>query len=117
MIRRIIPTMAFFASLSLSAKDVKSVSLPAAMLKSRKTTHGNSYLRRTIIQCAWAASRLKDCFFSWFSYHQTVVRRKNKMKVIVAVARKMLVAVWHVLHDNVEYIDFKHDCEESANNG
>ena len=86
-------------------------------VKSRKTTHGNSYLRRTIIQCAWAASRQKDCFFSWFSYHQTVVRRKNKMKVIVAVARKMLVAVWHVLHDNVEYIDFKHDCEESANNG
>ena len=30
MIRRIIPTMAFLASLSLSAKDVKSVSLPAA---------------------------------------------------------------------------------------
>lgn len=45
------------------------------------------------------------------------MRRKNKMKVIVAVARKMLVAVWHVLHDNVEYFDFKHDCEESANNG
>lgn len=43
--------------------------------------------------------------------------KKNKMKVIVAVARKMLVSVWHVLHDNVEYIDFKHDCEESANNG
>ena len=86
-------------------------------VKSRKTTHGNSYLRRTIIQCAWAASRQKDCFFSWFSYHQTVVRRKNKMKVIVAVARKMLVSVWHVLNDNVEYIDFKHDCEESANNG
>ena len=33
MIRRIIPTMAFFASLSLSAKDVKSVSLPAADVK------------------------------------------------------------------------------------
>jgi len=30
MTRRIIPTVAFLASLSLSAKDVKSVSLPAA---------------------------------------------------------------------------------------
>lgn len=41
------------------------------------------------------------------------------MKVIVAVARKLLVAVWHVLHDKTDYIDFKPktDCEESANNG
>ncbi len=62
-------------------------------IKSRKMTHGNGYLRRTIIQCAWAASRQKDCFFSRFSYHQTIVRRKNKMKVMVAVARKLLVAV------------------------
>jgi len=88
-------------------------------IKSRKITHGNVYLRNTIIQCAWAASRQKDCFFSRFSYHQTVVRRKNKMKVIVAVARKLLVAVWHVLHDKTDYIDFKPrtDCEESAGNG
>ena len=39
------------------------------------------------------------------------------MKVIVAVARKLLVAVWHVLHDKTDYVDFKPDREESANNG
>ncbi len=61
--------------------------------------------------------RTKDCFFSRVSYHRTVVRRKNKMKVVVAVARKLLVAVWHVLHDKVNYIDFKADREKSANNG
>ena len=60
--------------------------------KSRRITHGNVYLRKNIIQCAWSASRTKDCFFSRFSYHQTQVRKKNKMKVIVAVARKLLVA-------------------------
>ena len=86
-------------------------------IKSRKITHGNVYLRNTIIQCAWAASRQKDCFFCRFSYHQTIVRRKNKMKVIVAVARKLLIAVWHVLHDKTDYVDFKPDREESANNG
>ena len=26
-------------------------------IKSRRITHGNRYLRRTIIQCAWGASR------------------------------------------------------------
>ena len=84
-------------------------------VKSRKITHGNHYLRVNIIQCAWAASRTKDSFFSRFSYHQTFVRRKNKMKVLVAIARKLLVVVWHVLNDKVNYIDFKPDRDKSDN--
>ena len=85
--------------------------------KSRRITHGNVYLRKTIIECAWAASRTKDCFFSRFSYHQTVVRKKNKMKVLVAVARKLLIAVWHVLHDGTDYVDFNPDRKEPVANG
>ena len=90
-------------------------------IKSRRITHGNVYLRKTIIECAWGASRTKDCFFSRFSYRQTVVRRKNKMKVLVGVARKLLIAVWHVLHDETDYKDFEinNDCDTSVeeNNG
>ena len=85
-------------------------------IKSRRITHGNVYLRKTIIECAWGASRTKDCFFSRFSYHQTQVRKKNKMKVLVAVARKLLIAIWHVLNDETDYKDFtvKNDCETSV---
>ena len=85
--------------------------------KSRRITHGNVYLRKTIIECAWGASRTRDCFFSRFSYHQTVVRKKNRMKVLVAVARKLLIAVWHVLHDETDYVDFNPDCKSTATNG
>ena len=86
--------------------------------KSRRITHGNVYLRKNIIQCAWSASRTKDCFFSRFSYHQTQVRKKNKMKVIVAVAKKLLVAAWHVIHDKTDYVDFqKQDRQSPASNG
>ena len=86
--------------------------------KSRRITHGNVYLRKNIIQCAWAASRTKDCFFSRFSYYQTQVRKKNKMKFIVAVARKLLVAAWHVIHDKTDYVDFqKQDRQSPASNG
>ena len=86
--------------------------------KSRRITHGNVYLRKNIIQCAWAASRTKGCFFSRFSYHQTQVRKKNKMKVIVAVARKLLVATWHVINDKTDYVDFqKQDRQASVTNG
>ena len=85
--------------------------------KSRRITHGNVFLRKTIIECAWAASRTKDCFFSRFSYRLTQVCKKNKLKVLVAVARKLLIAVWHVLHDEKDYVDFNPDCKASATNG
>ena len=75
-------------------------------IKSRRITHGNRYLRRTIIQCAWGASRTRGCFFSRFSYHQTQVRKKNKMKVVVAISRKMIVCAWQILREGVGYKDF-----------
>lgn len=79
----------------------------AGKIKSRRITHGNKYIRKTMIECAWGASRTQECFFSKFSYTQTVVRRKNAMKVKVAVARKMLVAIWHVLKEDVPYCDYR----------
>lgn len=79
----------------------------AGKIKSRRITHGNKYIRKTMIECAWGASRTKDCFFNRFSYVQTAVRRKNAMKVKVAVARKMIVAIWHVLSLNKPYVDYK----------
>ena len=81
----------------------------AGKIKSRKITHGNKFLRKTLIECSWAASRTRGCFYNTFSYHQTVVRRKSKMKVQVAIARKMLVAIWFILHDNVPYRDYTPD--------
>ena len=79
----------------------------AGKIKSRRITHGNKYIRKTMIECAWGASRTQNCFYSNFSYIQTVVRRKNAMKVKVTIARKMLVAIWHVLNEGVPYHDYK----------
>lgn len=73
--------------------------------KSRSTTHGNKYLRKILIECAWGASRTQGCFFNKFSYHQTMVRKKNRQKVQVAIARKILVVIWHILENGVVYND------------
>jgi len=81
----------------------------AGKIKARSITHGNRYLRKTLIECSWAASKTQGCYLNRFSYYQTVIRRKNKMKVQVAIARKILTAVWHVLHDNVAYRDHNPD--------
>lgn len=75
----------------------------AGKIKSRRITHGNKFLRKTMIECAWGSSRTKGSFFAEFSFRQCVERRKNRMKVQVAIARKMLVAVWYILHDGVPY--------------
>ena len=73
--------------------------------KSRKITHGNRYLRHILIEIAWSASRKRNCFFSNFSYIQTTVKKKSKMKIQVAIARKILVAVWHMLSKQEDFID------------
>ena len=86
----------------------------AGKIKSRNVTHGNKYLRKTLIECSWAAVKTQGCYFNRFSYTQCVVRHKNKMKVQVAVARKILTAVWYILHDNVPYRDFSSDITPSA---
>jgi transposase len=74
-------------------------------IKSNKITHGNKFLRRILIEISWTASRTRNCFFSNFSYVQCTQKRKTKMKVQVAIARKILVAVWHMLSNNEDFID------------
>lgn len=73
--------------------------------KSRRITHGNKYLRQILIEIAWVASRKKGCFFNNFSFIHTTVRHKSKMKVQVAIARKILVAIWHMLKKKEDFVD------------
>ena len=76
----------------------------AGKIKARGITHGNRFVRKTMIECSWGAARMKDSFFAEFSYRQCIERRKNKMKLQVAIARKILVAVWYVLSQGTQYI-------------
>ena len=76
----------------------------AGKIKARGITHGNRFVRKTMIECSWGAARMKDSFFAEFLYRQCIERRKNKMKVQVAIARKILVAVWYVLSQGTQYI-------------
>lgn len=74
--------------------------------KSRKITHGNKFLRCMLVEVSWVVSRTKDTFFSNFKYRQCVVKRKNALKTQIAIARKILVAVWHMLKKGEDYVDF-----------
>ena len=74
-------------------------------IKGRMIVHGNKYLRKILIECAWAASKKQKKFFNRFSYIQVTAKKKSRMKVQVAIARKMLVAIWNMFSKDQDYID------------
>lgn len=67
----------------------------AGKIKSKATTKGNKYLRRIIVQIAWAASRTKSS--SYYNKYNQLAIRKGRKKALVAVARKQLTVVWNIL--------------------
>lgn len=69
----------------------------AGKIKSKAITHGNKYLRRIMVQCAWAASRTKGSHYK--NKFEQLCIRKSRKKALIAVARKLLTVVWHVLNE------------------
>ena len=68
-----------------------------------KAGKGNPYLRRVLGEAAVAASKT-DTFLG--ERYRRLVRRRGKLKALVAVARSILVIVWHLLADpNSRYRD------------
>ncbi len=70
----------------------------AGKYKSTATTYGNKYLRRIMVQSAWAATRVKESYYKG-KFEQLCVRKSRK-KALIAIARKLLTVVWHVLEEN-----------------
>jgi transposase len=69
----------------------------AGKFKSTATTKGNRYLCRIMVQCAWAAVRTKGSFYK--SKFEQLCIRKSRKKALIAIARKLLTVVWHVLNE------------------
>ncbi len=67
------------------------------------TTHGNVWLRRTLIEAARAAARTKRSYFS--AQYQQVMRRRGPNKAAVAVAHSLLDVIWHLLSTGETFHD------------
>jgi transposase len=85
----------------------------AGKRKSGKTTKGNRWLRRALIQAAWAAARSKDTYLS--AQYQRLVRRRGKKKAVVAVAHSILVIAYHVLRNQSSYHELGADYFDKLN--
>ena len=82
----------------------------AGKRRSGKTRKGNPWLRTALVEAARAAIRQRGTYFA--AQYRHLVRRRGDKKAIVAVAHRLLVAAYHVLRDDVPYIDLgPHHCD------
>jgi len=75
----------------------------AGKKKSGKTQKGNSSLKATLVEAAWAASKTKGSSYSAF-YHN-IVKRRGKKRALVALAHRMLTDIYSVLKTKEPYQD------------
>lgn len=73
----------------------------AGKRKSGKTRRGNNYLKATLTEAAWAASRTKGTTISE-KYHN-IARRRGKKRSIIAVAHQLLKDIYHILDTGEPY--------------
>ncbi len=67
------------------------------------TKQGSKHLRWILVQAAQAASRTKDTVFSRF--FRRIAYRRGRNKAIVALARKILCILWHLLVNREPYVE------------
>lgn len=75
----------------------------AGKRKHGKMTEGNRWLKRTLTQCAWAASRTKGTYFQ--VQYRRLAGRRGKKRAAAAVGHSQLVAAYHMLRDGTAYED------------
>jgi transposase len=75
----------------------------AGKRRSGKTRKGSPWLRAILIEAAQAAGRSKDTYLG--ALYRRLVARKGKKRAAVAVARHILIIVYHMLRDHAPYHD------------
>jgi transposase len=75
----------------------------AGKRQSGRTTKGNRWLRQTLVQAAWAASRTKGTVLS--ATYRRWVKRMGKKRALVALGHKILVLVYELLKDGTSYLE------------
>jgi transposase len=75
----------------------------AGKRRSNRMKKGAPWLKTTLIQCAWAASRTKNSYLQ--AQYLRIRSRRGAKKAIGAVAASMLTAAYHMLKDGTLYQD------------
>jgi hypothetical protein len=68
---------------------------------------GAPWLKTTLVQCAWAATRKKASYLQ--AQFQRLRQKRGPKKAICAVAASILTAAYHMLRDGTFYHDLGPD--------
>jgi transposase len=79
----------------------------AGKRRSTRLRKGAPWLKTTLVQCAWAASRRKASYLQ--AQFQRLRARRGPKKAICAVAASILTAAWHMLRNGTFYQDLGPD--------
>lgn len=75
--------------------------------RSGRTRHGSVAPRSVLTEAAQSAARTKGTYLA--AHFHSVRSRRGTFKAIGATRHDILVAYWHIVHDNVDYIDLGAD--------
>jgi len=75
----------------------------AGKKKSGKIRKGNTYLKATLTEVAWAASRSKGSAYS--AIYHSLAKRRGKKKALIALGHQILRDIHRVLKTGIPYID------------
>jgi len=79
----------------------------AGKRRSGRMSDGNRWLKGTLNQCAWAASRKKDSYFA--AQHRRIAYRRGMKRATMAVAHSQLCICWELLKHGQTYQDLGRD--------
>ena len=68
-----------------------------------RTTRKNRWLRRALVEAAWAAGRTKQSYLG--AQYRRLAARRGKKRGLLAVGHTLLVIFYHMLKSDVEYQD------------
>jgi transposase len=71
--------------------------------KSVKTRKGNNWLRRALVQAAWASTRAKGSFLA--ARYKRLVPRRGKQCALIAIAHSLLKSIYQMLKSGQVYKD------------
>jgi hypothetical protein len=78
-----------------------------------RTRKGDRYLRRMLIQNAWAAARKKDCFLT--ALFSRIAMRRGPKRAAMAVAHRVLVIAYYIIRDGTIYHEIGGDHYDRLN--
>jgi transposase len=79
----------------------------AGKRQSGRMSDGNRWLKATLNQCAWAASRKKESYFA--AQHRRIASRRGVKRATMAVAHTQLCICWELLKHGQAYQDLGRD--------